>query len=252
MIKNNTVYNGKIKLMFDKHPDWSNCNSKLNKVHLNLGFTKLVSRIYITQFKEDETIDLDTREYRQDCIDLINKYTGGKIGNHYFDNGSGGNYCLVGFLAPDGTYMGDVSQGLWYYKNKMVVNKDCPHGTAIILKSDVHKWFTSSCESISEEDLFDCEIDGIAGFNDMVVCKFRLGDKVFDSKWRPSDEDLKSIDYKKMINQFEKTNKGLNNSEYSLKDKIVESISFRERGDKVIETWDDAKIAAKNLSKYLG
>lgn len=75
MIKNNTVYNGKIKLMFDKYPEWSGCGSYLNKIHLNLGFTKLVSRIYVNQYLSDESIELDTRGYRKECIEKINKFT---------------------------------------------------------------------------------------------------------------------------------------------------------------------------------
>ena len=44
MIKNHTPYLGKIYLKFEKDPYYTG-NTKLNKVHLNLGFTKLVSRI---------------------------------------------------------------------------------------------------------------------------------------------------------------------------------------------------------------
>ncbi len=256
MIKNNTVYNGKIKLMFDKDPEWSNGYSKLNKIHLNLGFTKLVSRIYITQFKEDEALELDTRKYRQDCIDLINKFTGGKIGNHFFDDGNGGQYHLVGFLSPDGTYIGDVSQGWWYYKNKMIVNSDYPHGTAIVVKDDIHRFVTSAFKDdddyeFEEDDLFDFEIEGVYGYSHIGGSTFRIGDKIFDENWRPSDEDLKLLDCQKMIKSFEKTNEGMNNSGYSIKDKIVESMPFRKRGGKTIENWDDAKLAAKNLSKHL-
>ncbi len=258
MIRNNTVYNGKIKLMFDKYPEWSNGHSKLNKVHLNLGFTKLVSRVSITQFlKEDKSLELDLREYRKDCIELINKFTGGKIGHYYFDDGNDGQYCLTGFLAPDGTYIGDVAQGWWYFKNKMIVNKDYPHGTAIVVKDDIHRFVVSAYNDdedyqFEECDLFDYEIEGIYGYSHRGGSTFRIGDKIFDENWRPSDEDLKSMDYQKMIKSFDKTNEGLNNSEYSIKDKIVESMPFRKRGGKTIETWSDAKIAAKNLSKHLG
>jgi hypothetical protein len=257
MIKNNTVYNGKIKLMFDKYPEWSGCGSYLNKIHLNLGFTKLVSRIYVNQYLSDKSLELDTREYRQECIEKINKFTGGKIGNHYFDNGQGGNHCLVGFLAPDGTYVGDVSKGWWYYKNKMIVNKYYPHGTAIVIKDDVHRYIVSAFEDdedydFQEEDLFDCDIEGIYGFSHRGGSIFRIGDKIFDAKWRPSDEELNQFEYQAMIKSFDKTNEGLNNENYSIKDKIVESMPFTKRGSETIKDWNDAKLAAKNLSKYLG
>jgi hypothetical protein len=44
MIKNTTPYIGKIRLKFEKFPEYTG-KSKLNKIHLDLGFTKLVSRI---------------------------------------------------------------------------------------------------------------------------------------------------------------------------------------------------------------
>jgi hypothetical protein len=252
MIKNNTVYNGKIKLMFDKYPEWSGGGSYLNKIHLNLGFTKLVSRIHVNQFKEDESLELDTRKYRQECIDKINNYTGGKIGNHYFDNGRGGKHCLVGFLDMDGNYLGDVSTGWWYYKNKMIVNKYYPHGTAIRLKDFYHDGRINSNDYISDEMVLDFEIEGIYGFSHRGGTLFRIGDKIFDANWRPSEEELKSMDYKKMIESFDELNEGFDNSGYSIKDKIVESMPFTKRGGETIKNWDDAKLAAKNLSKYLG
>ena len=51
-IKNETPYLGKIKLKFEKMPYYTSGRSKLNKVHLNLGFTKLVSRIHSTKTEE--------------------------------------------------------------------------------------------------------------------------------------------------------------------------------------------------------
>ena len=45
LIKNRTPYLGKMILKFEKYPHYSSSqDGKLNKVHLNLGFTKLVSR----------------------------------------------------------------------------------------------------------------------------------------------------------------------------------------------------------------
>ncbi len=53
MIKNETPYIGKIKLKFEKFPHYRGSQSgMLNKVHLNLGFTKLVSRMYPNQTLE--------------------------------------------------------------------------------------------------------------------------------------------------------------------------------------------------------
>jgi hypothetical protein len=66
MIKNTTPYIGKIRLKFEKYPEYTG-KSKLNKIHLDLGFTKLVSRITPLQNLEGWLINPES-------IYLINKY----------------------------------------------------------------------------------------------------------------------------------------------------------------------------------
>ena len=78
MIKNETPYIGKIKLKFEKFPHYSGSQSgMLNKIHLDLGFTKLVSRMYPNQVMEGGPSNIDPKK-----IELIEKYTGGIIGTH--------------------------------------------------------------------------------------------------------------------------------------------------------------------------
>ena len=71
-LKNNTPYIGKLKLRFQKHPNYSSSNSILNAVYLNLGFTKLVSRMYPTKSRNGWVID--ERKIAKIC-----NYTGGTI-----------------------------------------------------------------------------------------------------------------------------------------------------------------------------
>lgn len=81
MVKNTTPYLGKIRLKFEKYPEYTG-KDKLNKVHLDLGFTKLVSRI---------TPYIDTSGWliNPECKFLIEKYTGGIIKNEF------GNCCSL-------------------------------------------------------------------------------------------------------------------------------------------------------------
>ena len=109
MIKNNTPYIGKIKLKFEKYPEYTG-GSFLNKVHLNLGFTKLVSRIYPTRTKSD---GFKVDPYK---VELINKFTGGKISAHTFgDEWGEPNILLNSFSSQSGVYIGDITQGWWYF-----------------------------------------------------------------------------------------------------------------------------------------
>ena len=67
MIKNTTPYIGKISLKLEKYPEYSG-KSKLNKIHLDLGFTKLVSRITPRR-------DLAGWIVNPECVHKINNYT---------------------------------------------------------------------------------------------------------------------------------------------------------------------------------
>ena len=55
-IKNQTPYLGKLKLKFERHPHYSSGSNCLNKIHLDLGFTKLVSRLYYKWEKSTDEI----------------------------------------------------------------------------------------------------------------------------------------------------------------------------------------------------
>lgn len=77
IIENTTPYLGKMILKFEKYPHYtSSQDGKLNKVHINLGFTKLVSRMKPKQVMEGYS-NIDPKK-----IELIEKYTGGVIGTH--------------------------------------------------------------------------------------------------------------------------------------------------------------------------
>ena len=71
LIKNQTPYLGKIRLKFERFPHYSG-QTKLNKIHLDLGFTKLVSRIIPER-------DLEGWVVNPECIKQIESCTGLKV-----------------------------------------------------------------------------------------------------------------------------------------------------------------------------
>lgn len=209
-IKNNTVWDGKIFLKFEKYPWYSN-GTRLNKVHLDLGFTKLVSRIV------QEGVDLKK-------IELIEEHTGGKIGKYETEYINLAN----SFLSIDGTYIGDASIGWWYYKNKFKVCNLYPLGVA-----EVHE---------------DGKIIGYHGYSHRGGQTFKVGDRLFDDTYSPVPEDYSQ----KQWSKFEKDYKEyLERNDGCFEPKFTDIVPFRLRGKTVIETLEQAKQAAINLSNHL-
>ena len=114
-------------MKFEKFPEYTSSKCLLNKVHLNLGFTKLVSRMY--PYKT-----IDGWAVNSECTRLITKYTGGKIGTHRFGKDNE-NVLDNSFIANDGTYIGNIERAWWYYNNKFYVCHEYPQGVAVKLKS---------------------------------------------------------------------------------------------------------------------
>jgi len=229
MIKNTTPYIGKIKLKFEKYPEYSG-KDKLNKIHLDLGFTKLVSRITPQQ-------DLSGRLINPECKYLIEKYTGGMINNHVFGNTvqeKREQQLPNSFLAKDGSYVGDIERGWWYYKNNMKICDKYPHGVA-------------ECYD-DEENLI-----GYHGYTHRGGQTFKIGDRLFDSTYKPFSEDYEEWEWAGWENKYIKL---YNESDDLDKRWMIESgisyvIPYKKRGKKVIENWDEALQAAINMSKDL-
>jgi hypothetical protein len=225
MIKNTTPYIGKIKFKFEKYPEYTG-KSKLNKIHLNLGFTKLVSRI--TPHK-----DLNGWLINPECIYLIQKHTGGKIGSHSF--GDKNEHTLPNsFLTKDGEYIGDIERGWWYYKNNMMVCEDYPHGVAEIYDD--------------EENLI-----GYRGYTHRGGQTFKIGDRLFDSTYKPKEEDYEEWEWAGWKQKYDKSySEGDDfDKKWMAESGISYVIPYTKRGSKVIETWEEALQSAINMSKNL-
>lgn len=215
MIKNNTPYLGKIKLTFEKDPYYTG-QSKLNKVHLNLGFTKLVSRIFPNQLKS-EGWEVDRNKIR-----LIELFTGGVVGLYKFEGGELPN----SFMTRDGEYLGDIEQGWEYYQEDLMV---CQRGVALAM-------------------------DGYYGYTHRGGQIFKVGDRLFDGDYTPKEEDYEEWEWAGFQEKYEKVILKAKDSlelEWLKEDGITSIIPFNKRGKKEIENLEEAKQAAINMSKYL-
>lgn len=229
MIKNATPYLGKIRLKFEKFPHYSG-KDKLNKIHLNLGFTKLVSRI--TPFRDENGWVVNP-----ECIELIKKNTGLKVETHTF--GPNNEYTLPNScINPDGKYVGSIEEGWWYYRTGLRATKGSHPHTA--WSKETKQWI---------------------GYSHRGACAFGKGDKLFDAEWIPTDEDLLSLEkyYVKHLTEFQREHVEWERSEsehklpeFTINQWAVGHIPFKLRGRKTIHSYEDAYKAAVNFAKYIG
>jgi len=239
LIKNTTPYLGKLVLKFEKHPYYtSSQDGKLNKVHLNLGFTKLVSRMKPKQVMEGGPSNIDPKK-----IELIEKYTGGVIGIHKFGNDD--EYVLENsFLTEDGQYIGDINTAWWYFQNGMTVCEDYPHGVAVV-------WNTSKFDKtlVSGQD----GIKGYYGYTHRGGSTFKIGDRLFEEDYDPVVEDYDRKEFEKYWKKYVKQHSKADDVDrkWIYGDGIKAVMPFNQRGKEVIKNWEQAKEAAINVSKYL-
>jgi hypothetical protein len=215
-IKNTTPYIGDIKLKVEKYPHYSGGkNGILNKVHFNLSFTKIVSRMVPKRDSNGYMVD-------KNKIAIIESNTGGKIGSHKVDpNNNHPDWVLHdSFLTMDGKYVGDIQVGWWYVKKNYVVTKKRPNGVAMKLDKKGN-------------------VIGYYGYTHRGGALFKIGDKLFDENWVSQSRDTKK---KSVLKSFFRS--------YNVS--TEDSIPFQKRGSIIIENLDQAEQAAINLSEYLG
>ena len=254
-IKNQTPFLGKIKLKFEKHPHYSSGNNILNNVHLNLGFTKLVSRMYIEHGFDGDRID--PKKVAKICL-----YTNGTIKKHEWWEVKGPNGVFRSNRKPKNEkdivyhgvldnsfmfgdkYIGDIKTGWWYYKNRLVVCEKYPLGVAIKVKKDFWR---------SPLPYLEC-VEGAYGYSHRGGCLFRIGDRLFDADYKPHVHDYTKEQWEKWHNKYRQRLKNADDFDrkWLQADGVAGFIPFNMRGSKVIETFEEAIEAAKNLSRYLG
>jgi len=234
MIKNNTPYLGKIRLKFEKYPHYSSGSNKLNKVHLNLGFTKLVSRIYPNRTENGWQIDPVK-------VSLIEKYTEGFIREHKF--GPNLEYTLQNcFVTADGFAVGDIEQAWWYFNNGMTVCEEYPRGVAKV-------WRTAKSDKtvVSGTD----GLEGYYGYSHRGGQLFKIGDRVFDPSYEPIRKDYSYQDWDMLNAKLHEANALRQKAGETETATLRDVTPFRLRGKQTIHTLDQALEAAIEISKYL-
>ena len=255
LIKNTTPYIGKLKLKFEKFPHYrGGSRGILNKIHLNLGFTKLVSRMYPNQVIEGGKSNIDPVK-----IALIEKYTGGKIGKHewWTVRGTDSNFNSTtkpsheedilyhgvlenSFLTKRGEYIGDIETAWWYYKNQMMVCEEYPHGVAKLIIKETYK---------TELPL----TEGYYGYTHRGGSSFKIGDRLFQEDYVPKEEDYPLWQWMGYEMDFERAYERGDELDKKWMDEsgIGYVIPFRLRGPKEIEDLSECREAAINMSKHL-
>lgn len=225
MIRNTTPYIGKLRLKFEKYPEYTG-KDKLNKIHLNLGFTKLVSRITPQQDLSGWVINPQSKY-------LIESHTGGIIGCHSFGENNEHN-LPNSFLTKDGKYVGDIDRGWWYYKNNMKVCEEYPHGVA---------------------ERYDKEGNhiGYHGYTHRGGTTFKIGDRLFDSTYKPKEEDYEEWEWAGWKEKYDKSySEGDDfDKKWMAESGIAYVMPYTKRGSMEIEDMGMALQASINMSKDL-
>ena len=253
IIENTTPYLGKMKLKFEKYPHYtSSQDGKLNKVHINLGFTKLVSRMKPKQVMEGYS-NIDPEK-----IELIEKYTGGVIGTHKW--GDDDEYDLENsFMTKDGQYIGNIDTAWWYYTDNLYVCREYPHGVALKLNNYVpdiifHNAIKDEYENFVTEQIENGNVEGYYGYSHRGGGLFKIGDRIFDESYAPKEDDYEEWEWEGYRQKFMESYKKSDDfdQEWLFNDGVSSVIPFNKRGKDTVKNWMDARIAATNLSKYLG
>ena len=238
MIKNKTPYLGKVKLKFQKHPHYIG-KSLLNDVHLDLGFVKLVSRVFPEKDKKEWIPDINK-------IYKINIYTGGRIGNHTI-NHLGLEIPLKNvFISKDGTQIGNLMTGWWYYKNNLKVCDEYPKNLAIKYDNIHNTTFVNSNKNGM------AKIVGYMVVNLGKNVLFSLGDSIYDETYISSPLDFTEKEWMRFEKEFQQK---LDNTKSDLlwdrlrKVGIKSVIPPNRLGSKKITTIEEAKQSAINFLK---
>ena len=234
MLENNTPYLGKVILSFEKNPQPSE-TLPFNGVVLNLGFTKLVSRI-----KPD--LVYGEVQVHPETIMKIEKETGLKVHSISAKDSQTGKLVRYQTFHPDGDHLGSIEIGWLYVKMRL---------KAIKGKSPLTAWSAETKQWI-----------GFNNFNRTnKVCAFGKGDKLFDPTWIPTDEDLYQLEsywvkqHHKYVTEYENwqastSPKKATEEEMSLNYWALQLIPYQLRGSKVIKSYEEAYDAAIAFSNY--
>lgn len=236
MIKNKTPYLGKVKLRFQKSPHYMG-KSILNDIHLDLGFTKLVSRVFPEKDKEGWVADINK-------IYDINIYTGGRIANHTVDHLGLKIPLKDVFISKDGTHIGSLMTGWWYYKNNLKVCDEYPKKIAIKYDNIHNTTFANACKHGK------AKIVGYMVLNYDKNVLFSIGDMIYDENYIPQSSEFTEKEWSNFEIEYQKKLNNTKSPSYLEKLKrtgVKYVIPPNKQGTKKITTIEEAKQSAINF-----
>ncbi len=187
----------------------------------------------------------------------INKFTGGEIKDYFISNypktKDDDGRISNSFVSKSGDFIGDYNRAWFYFRNNMVVDDSYPNGVAIVLKKPANKIVNFAASMINDKD-----IKGYRGYTHRGGQTFKIGDRLFDEKYKPKQSDFSKKEWDDFLVRREKSiNEGIKDGWYKTKAEglkqcpVSDYIPFIKRGSKIIKNWNDAKKAAINMSEYL-
>jgi hypothetical protein len=228
-VKNNTPYLGELILRIEKEPNYESTKKGfLNKTHFDFKIFKLVTRLIPK---------LDERGWVADPekVALIEKYTGGIVKEKIEadnENESGYTRKYI-FLSKNKKYVGDLFKGWWYYQNQMMITEERPGGISVKYK--------------------DKKIEGYYIITETESLMVKIGDRIFDERYRPSQSDFKKEEWDKWEKKFTKFyNKSKDWKQRRLKKVgILLFMPYNKRGFKKIKTNEEAKETAIKIYDFI-
>lgn len=138
-----------------------------------------------------------------------------------------GEYNTLYCYNKDGHLLGSIDDLNWMFKNNCV-SDDVLRGVA-----------------------YCTDDNSFVGYSHRAKQKFKIGDKLFNEKYRPIEEDYEEWEWAGFLEKQAKLQK--ENEDYSWKDEvsIQDVIPFTSRGSIIIKTQSQARKAAHNFSKYV-
>ena len=275
-IKNMTVWQPRrMYYTLERYPHYTSQNStnRLNKIHWDLGFIKLVSRIKIMRSElSGLMLDFDRRM-------LINKYTGGRLGTYIGENhGQSGLEPMQDmFLGHNDQLIGNAETGWWFYQNNLIVTPFNAQVHAIELNRPAQEYFGD--EGVPKVDpkwkygysflspdkivvkkgvLGDWPIyehvdssgkvyggvhpwvKATVGFSHRSSARFVIGDKIYNEHYMPTWHEVKP----EWVREFIKLKHPLSRDA-----NIAAVIPSNEHGQMPIQNFDDMLQSARNYGR---
>lgn len=229
LVKNDTPYEGRLIIKFEKNPFYKSLKKGfLNKIHFNLFFFKITTRILPKI--DDRLIVLN-----ENSKVLIEKYTNCTLHkklelNEELELGSVITYNLI---YDKKYFWGDVDFAWWMFKNQIIVSDERPKFLA-----------------------FKYENRKIVG----VYIKLRkggliikIGDRIFEPDFRPSSSFYSLEFWKKVEQEYKKDFKAADKSTKAemIKDGYKKYIPINLLGRQVIMTKEDLILSAERIFDFL-